>query len=288
MYNEHLNASIFNYGKVFCNKEFEDILAGIIACYYSIISEKTILPPNDENYIRDIMLYRYLKNMQFKNEHPPLCDYHFDREISEKNGRIDIRILPVKPYVNDSCYYTIECKRLDNENQEGTSGLNGEYVSEGVLRFVSKAYSFYKKSAGMIGFVIEKMDIDQNIKYINNLLKKIPKTNVQQELKKKVIVSGFDFSYYSSHYIENETKYIYHLMFTLSDNVKFITDCLEKYKATYQISGNDTLAIFRKHNVFDYISSYYTTLCTMDSSAIAENIASFIKNEENKESHDQS
>jgi hypothetical protein len=77
-------------------------------------------------------------------------------------------------------------------------------------------------------------------------------------------------------------------MFTLSDNVKFITDCLEKYRATYQISGNDTLAIFRKHNVFDYISSCYNTLCTMDSLAIAENIASFIKNEENKESHDQS
>jgi hypothetical protein len=219
MDNNYLDASIFKHKNVFCNKEFEDILAGIIACYFSIVSEKTSLPSNNENFIRDVILYYYLKNMEFKNKHPPLCDYHFDSETPEKDGRVDIRILSVNPYLGDNAYYIIECKRLNSKNQEGISGLNGEYISEGLIRFVSEIYPFYKRTGGMIGFIIDKINIDKNVESINRLLRRIPNTKVQQELKKKRIISRFDFSYYSSHNIENDIKYIYHLMFDFSDNV---------------------------------------------------------------------
>ena len=219
MDNKHLDASIFKYYNIFCNEEFEDILAGIIGCYRSIISNKILLPPNDENYIRDIILNNYLADDQYKNEHPPLCNYHFDKETHEKNGRVDIRILSVIPYLGHNAYYVIECKRLDNINLTGTTGLNRKYVSNGIIRFVSKTYPFYKKTAGMIGFVVAKMDIKRNIFNINKLLKLIPSVNTNQELREQLILSDFNYSYISSHIIDNEIKYIYHLMLDFSDNL---------------------------------------------------------------------
>jgi len=216
---ESIDTSRFKHKKVFCNQEFEDILAGIITCYHSIISNKIPLPSNDENHIRDIILYEYLKNKKFKDEHYPLYNYQFDLETFEKDGRVDIRILSINPYLGDYEYYIIECKRLDNKNQDGISGLNGKYISEGIVRIVSGIYPTYKKTAGMIGFIVAKINIDQNIKSINRLLKILSNTNVQQELKKKEISLVFDFSYCSSHIIKNEAQYIYHLMFDFSNNI---------------------------------------------------------------------
>lgn len=220
MNNKPLNASPFRYKTVFCNNEFEEILAGIIACYYCIVEEKILLPSNDENEIRNVMLSNYLKNAKFKTEHPPLGNYLFDKETVENNGRADIRILSMKPYVDDYSYYIIECKRLDNKNQTGKSGLNGEYVYEGIVRFLSKTYPFYRETAGMIGFVVVKMDIEQNNNAINQILQTFPESKTQQELMKKQILPGFDYSYYSSHLVEREIKYIYHLMLDFSENVE--------------------------------------------------------------------
>ena len=281
--NNPLNASIFLHRNIFCNKEFEDILSGIISCYYHIVSKKILLPPNDENYIRNVILHDYLKNQQFKNKHVSLCNYHFDQEIVEKEGRVDIRVLSVKPYIDDYAYYIIECKRLDNKNQNGISGLNGEYIREGIMRFVSKEYPFYKKTAGMIGFVVAEMDIDQNIENINNLINKIPETNTRKKIIKKQIVSCFNFSYYSIHNIENESKCIYHIMFDLSKNVEFIAHCIEEYKSANGISKKEVSKLFKRYNIVDYISSCYEALCTMKGSSIAGDIYSFIENKKKKE-----
>ena len=275
--NNPLNASIFLYRNIFCNKEFEDILSGIISCYYHIVLKKTLLPPNDENYIRDVILHDYLKNQQFKNKHLSLCNYHFDKEIVEKDGKVDIRVLSVKPYIDDYAYYIIECKRLDNKNQNGISGLNGEYIREGIMRFVSKEYPFYKKTAGMIGFVVAEMDIEQNIEEINNLINKIPETNIQKKIVKKQIVSCFNFSYYSIHNIENESKCIYHLMLDLSKNVEFIAYCLEEYKFANGLSRKEVNTLFKKYNIIDYIVKCYGALHTMGGLAIAEDIHSLIQ-----------
>lgn len=90
--------------------------------------------------------------------------------IPENTGRIDIRVMPVNPFISDDAYYILECKRLDAKRQTGTSGLNAEYISEGICRFVSEKYSSYYKVNGMIGFVIEPMDLQDNVASINTLL----------------------------------------------------------------------------------------------------------------------
>ncbi|MDR0437781.1 MAG: PD-(D/E)XK nuclease domain-containing protein [Bacteroidales bacterium] len=203
MNSQMINASAFRYSSIFFNSEFEDILKGIIACYYSIISSGTELP-NNENDIRDIMLSKelYLKNSTFKEAYPPLSNYHFDKETSENKGRADIRILHVKPYKDDDAYYVIECKRLDGGNT-----LNRKYITNGIKRFTTKKkYPFYNNTAGMIGFVVANIDIHQN-------------STVELALTQTEIVSNFEYSYFSEHRISGASNIIYHLMFNFSNNI---------------------------------------------------------------------
>jgi len=223
MSNQVLNATPFEYSISYFNTTFEDILAGIVIVYSCIIASNTKVSLNDENAIRDIFLSKeYLKKQKFRAKYPPLANYHFDKETVENGGRADIRVLQVKPYKDDDAYYVIECKRLDNVNQNGKTGLNGEYISNGIARFTNeKKYQFYNDTAGMIGFVISKMDIHENIDCINRLLQNtFNQINTEKELTKKQITSDFEYSYYSNHKVENSTKTIYHLMFDFSSVVK--------------------------------------------------------------------
>lgn len=214
-----LNASGYDHKSIFYSAEFEGILSKIIACYHLILKSDTILP-NNENSIRDHILYTYLKKHWFKNEHQ-LTDYLFDPELPEKTGRIDIRVIPVNPLINDDAYFIIECKRLNARNQMGSSGLNSEYISEGVCRYISKKYTSYFGVSGMIAFVVESIDINKNITVINDLLmNSFKESNTRQELKYYQIVSDFHYSYCSIHSIEQNNVIIYHLMLDFSKNIK--------------------------------------------------------------------
>jgi hypothetical protein len=222
MNKETMNASAFlDNSYIVYNEQFEKILAGIIITYSCIIAAKTKIPLNDENTIRDIFLSKkYLKGQKFKMKYPPLANYHFDRETVENNGKADIRILSVNPYKGDDAYYIIECKRLDNVNQNGKTGLNGEYIANGIARFTNeKKYQFHHNTAGMIGFVVSQMDIHKNIRFINQLLQNtFTQINTEKELTQKQITSDFEYSYYSNHKVGKSTRIIYHLMFDFSLN----------------------------------------------------------------------
>jgi hypothetical protein len=219
MNNNALNASVFDNNITFYNKEFEDILAGIVSCYRSLLLTHIRLPPNDENEIRNIMLRDYLKNKRFKENNPPLNNYQFDKETSEENGRVDIRILSVNPYLGDYNYYIIECKRLDKKNQNGITGLNNKYIIDGIGRFVFEKYPFYDNVAGMIGFIITKMDIHKNTELINGLLKNHHEMKTKRYLTQKKIAPDFEYSYYSEHFMGDFDKVIYHLMLDFSENM---------------------------------------------------------------------
>lgn len=213
-----LNASAFAHSGVFYDAEFETVLSKMLACYYQIIADKVSLK-NNENSIRDIMLYNYLKKQEFKIKHQ-LTNFLFDPELPESTGRIDIRVMPVNPFVNDNAYYIIECKRLDAKAMNGTSGLNGEYIAEGICRFVSEKYSCYYRVNGMIGFVVEPINLHENVTSINTLLTShYHQANTTATLVKKHLTDGFDFSYCSTHSCTTGSVTIYHLMFDFSQNV---------------------------------------------------------------------
>jgi len=220
---DSLDPSVFRDAIDFYIAEFERILVGITSCYKIMIEDSISVPSNNENEIRDILLLNYLKNREIKRK-VKLTNYRFDREIMEDTtkGRVDIRILSKNDFEIDEAYYTIECKRLDNNKTSGTSGLNGEYINEGIMRFITEYYSSYYNVNGMIGFVVEQMDIRTNIVNINNLLrKKFPDTNTETVLTALNFIKDFEYQYYSIHKnIKDKKIKLYHLMFDFSENIK--------------------------------------------------------------------
>lgn len=216
----NLDASGFQFAETIYEIKFQRVLFGFIKCYQLMLLTKVSVP-NNENEIRDMFLSKeYLKGKSFK-EKQELDSYLFDKETSEDSGGIaDIRVLPINPLRDDDAYYLIECKRLNDRNTDGKSGLNGEYIKNGIMRFTSNKYSAYYGISGMIGFVVEKMDICNNTSKINTLLNsKFKNANTIDELTKKSL-NKFPYCYQSKHKDSQEkTIDIYHLMLDFSDNI---------------------------------------------------------------------
>ena len=181
--------------------EFKNLLLNIYSCYMLIMADRRLVPANNENKIRDILL-EYLKNTKIRNEDCIIEGYLFEQEVDEHTshiaGRVDIKIRNINEfliYEEHDAYFIIECKRLD-----GSKSLNDKYITEGIHRFTSKKYSSYYGVNGMIGFVVNKINIDENITNIGDFF---------NELKVQKL-------YESSHV----NLKLYHLMMDFSDNIK--------------------------------------------------------------------
>lgn len=212
-----LNAIGYSYNSTNYKAEFQRVLCGILSCYTMMLKDRIVIP-NDENKIRDCLL-RYLNdnNNRVKLH---LTTFLFDKEVPEDNnlGRLDIKVQTLKTFERTEAYYIIECKRLDNRNTNGITGLNAQYIKNGISRFVSKKYSSYYKINGMIGFVVEEMNIHSNIEHINNLLENhFTFCNTIIPIKKQTFIPDFEYHYSSEHKnIDEEVFTLYHLMFDVS------------------------------------------------------------------------
>lgn len=216
-----LKADNFKLAPKAYSKEFEGILTGIVQCY-KIMLQDNILVPNNENEIRNIILRNYLNNNSIRKQ-IDLVDYLFDGEPIEGQGFVDIKISTKNTFSNTSAYYIVECKRLDDKNLNGISGLNAKYIKNGILRFTTAHYSTHYGINGMIGFIVKPLDISNNISNINNLLKKpeFSDANTITELESNNFIENFNHSYLSTHKLNNKSNAgIYHLMFDLSKNLK--------------------------------------------------------------------
>lgn len=216
-----LDASGYSYSATFYNNEFEDLLSKIILCYQLMLKNKEVLI-NDENRIRDVILINYLKNNAIRTKFG-INNYLFDREVPEdkSQGRTDIKIITANTFQDTEAYYIIECKRLDSNNTSGQTGLNAEYIKNGISRFVSNYYSSHYRTNGMIGFIISPLDINENVSSINLLLKTLfTQINTKQELRFREIMKDFNFSYFSIHSLKSKDIVLYHLMLDFSKNIK--------------------------------------------------------------------
>lgn len=217
-----LDASNFSGSIPFYNNEFEKILSKITTCFQLMKTDQVVLE-NNENKIRDILLLNYLKNDGIRKK-IDLFQWHFEREVQEDHsiGRTDIKVISPNTFEKQEAYYILECKRLDNTNSTGTSGLNAKYIENGIDRFVTKYYSSYYRVNGMIGFIVDELEIDKNVKSINTLLStSFPYINTKQEITKDYFIDNFEYHYNSIHSDKDgdELK-IYHLMFDLSENIQ--------------------------------------------------------------------
>ncbi|MBQ3353798.1 MAG: hypothetical protein IJL04_00175 [Bacteroidales bacterium] len=222
-----LDAASFVYSSTRRDTYFETVLTACVEVYKEIINSSIELEDN-ENKIRDKFL-KYLQNLDFKKSHE-LKNLKFDKETTENAGRADIRVLPTKDeYINDEEYYIIECKRLDSHNTKGTTGLNAEYVKNGICRFVSGYYSTYYGCNAMFGFVVEHVDIENDIVNSINSMLNVTMTNdhdidvnanVIQQMSFQDFANSYPYSYLSTHtHISGKELALYHLMFDFSNNI---------------------------------------------------------------------
>jgi hypothetical protein len=219
---EKLNATAYVFSKLNYTRELERVLNKITFCFNFMLEDNIKVPANDENKIRDILLLKYLKNDVVRKE-ISLTEFLFEREVQEDstNGRSDIKILTPNSFVTQAAYYIIECKRLDNKAKRGTSGLNAEYIKNGIYRFVENHYSSHYNANAMIGFVVEPMNIDSNIDDLNYLLKNnYTNANTISEISKENFILDLKYHYSSFHKTKNgiEIK-LFHLMFDFSKNI---------------------------------------------------------------------
>lgn len=165
---EKLNKHIL---EVLCQASFNKIIDYILDICEMIVKdyeEKLSKLPNNENAIRSIMLEEYLKPQRKSYK---MQGYKFEPETQENyigngvySGRIDIRVSMKSNFEKDEAYYVIECKRID-----GSTDLNKKYVEDGIARFVVEKYSSYFGRNIMLGFVVKKIDILDNVQKIVNI-----------------------------------------------------------------------------------------------------------------------
>jgi hypothetical protein len=219
----NLDAGIFQYTKYTYETEFKNILSKIIICYNKSMQDNENLE-NNEEYIRDYLYKHYLNKDEIRNE--LVLNYNIVTEAKEygktQDGYTDIKIFHPNSLKNTSLYYVIECKILNNKNLLYKTGLNGRYVSEGIKRFTTKKYLTNCSVNGMIGFVVEKMNLKSNYKNINIIIKKyFSCIKTEKYLKHCKIDDNFKYSYFSIHKTaDNEKIKLYHLMFDYTSKIK--------------------------------------------------------------------
>lgn len=210
-----LNAEIFEDSFQIYHDEFERILIATQECYKLLLSEN-IKVQNDENQITKIICKNYLENDAIR-AHLNISDFYFILEAQEgEYGRTDIRVITQNTFSATAAYYIIECKRLDSQNLRGKSGLNAKYIENGISRFMTPSYySSYHKLNGMLGFIVEKINIDENIKNLNFIAKKFFAINMTYE------ISFHRHNIYQSKHLRSDSVEItlYHLMLDFSESI---------------------------------------------------------------------
>lgn len=128
----------------------------------------------------------------------------YNEDDDSVKGRTDIKVYnAIERTKNTNSYYIIECKRID-----GTNKLNKKYISNGINRFIeNEKYPSFKKVNGMLGFVVNSIDIEH-------------KTKCFSDLKFHQFINGFKYSYISNHKTTNSKNIsLYHLMLDFSSKI---------------------------------------------------------------------
>ncbi len=181
---------------------------------------------NNEEKIRTHLVENYLNDYEFKNRigYGTLM-LKFDIEVPENYkideekhlGRMDIRVITPNIFSNPKDYYNIECKRID-----GSKTLNELFVKEGICRFVledSKYLSYHNKNI-MLAFVVKNINIEQNVKQINQIQNDNKDIKMIQELQRNHMSKKQYYLYESRYAKENQQLELSHMFYDLSEIVR--------------------------------------------------------------------
>ena len=62
----------------------------------------------------------------------------------------------------------------------------------------------------------------------------------------------------------------------MAETVKFKIFCLEQYKNKHNLKGKETLQLFKKYGVLEYLSSFYDILHSYGAGYLVQDIDKFI------------
>jgi hypothetical protein len=77
-----------------------------------------------------------------------------DPDTGKERGRIDLKFLPAVS-AREEVYFAFECKRLNAVEDRHRRTLAPEYVTDGMMRFVTGQYAATMLHGGMIGYVLD-------------------------------------------------------------------------------------------------------------------------------------
>ncbi len=228
MNNNKLNAVSFVGSLLFRQKQFEDLLVCCVGIYSDMISQKLQMNKKEES-IRDYF-FSYLSDDDYRTKVVYLQNFHFEKEPQENIGYLDIKVKTLNPYKSTKAFYVIECKNLNCKNLKGDTGLNAEYVKNGICRFVTEYYSSYFNCNAMFGFLIEEVDVQKDVVDNVNLKLNVDfdkgngtkvNANTIQKMQYENFANGYPYSYVSTHRCNSGKELtLYHLMFDFSNNIK--------------------------------------------------------------------
>ena len=196
---------------------FESIIEHLKKCSYKMKAdciETGNMLYNHEDKITNRLVEKYLNKdpaiMRFILQSPE----SFMPDEDGYRGRTDIKVVLQNWFVNTDDYYIIECKRID-----GKTTLNKEYVNNGIARFVISPpkYPSFNKRNIMFGYVVEDINIPNNIIKIEQLQKVILDVAASDGF---MLMDKFDSEYYvySCKYIlGSERLELRHLFYNFSD-----------------------------------------------------------------------
>lgn len=227
MNNNIPNASNFIGTQTFSNGEFESLLGCCVGIYNEFIGNN-LRCDGEEEKIRDVFFDK-LNDDVYRENHPILQYYHFEKEPQENTGFLDIKVKTLNPYGSTKAYYCIECKKLGVDNKGYTTGLNIEYVKDGICCFVNDYYSSYFGRNVMFGFLVNKVCVQTEI--IDSINSKLNKDYINTQgvtvnangktgLQYVDFAEGYPYSFVSTHtHITGSELVLYHLMFDFSNNI---------------------------------------------------------------------
>ena len=191
-------------------KKREDVIAmylqAIIESYKFI--DKSV---DDENKIRDRFYWDLTKRNPILEEYLNFNLIKISFEDSKMISEEEKRRPDLTFFISSFGSFEVECKCFS-----GTQTEKGQYLTNGLIRFIELKYSERDSDAGMIGFVIDG-NIDtifkSNMQNVQNFHPSAPSKSIQNPTN-----SNWNHSFTSFHERTNKSEItIYHLLFEFKD-----------------------------------------------------------------------
>ncbi|AIL47807.1 hypothetical protein BD94_4032 [Elizabethkingia anophelis NUHP1] len=200
------------YIKTYIDRNFEFILTQIYKCYKMMLEDYDTVE-NNENKLKNRLYRDYLNNQRVRNL-LGLNNFIFKTETAlidgnyNERGYSDIEVIDLKKsFYSTEASYIIECKRLDSKNPNNKKSLYRLYIEEGINRFIKEKYPSYFGVNGMLGFIVEKTNIESQFSSLINL-------------ENYLFIENYNSSYKTEHEtVTNKNVILYHLMFDFSNKI---------------------------------------------------------------------